>query len=134
MHIKRRIVKALDTFVAAGVLPKYQSSTVNSVYAMLQARMLKSLDGGRTSVFSTGKRYIPFANGALNSDTFEFEEGKNKDLYFRSRLFYDWNENASCPKFLQWMKDSLRPNQEKLIQAFCRALLTGYTSGERSST
>lgn len=131
MHIKRRIVKALDTFVAAGVLPKYQSSTVNSVYAMLQARMLKSLDGGRTSVFSTGKRYIPFANGALNSDTFEFEEGKNKDLYFRSRLFYDWNENASCPKFLQWMKDSLRPNQEKLIQAFCRALLTGYTSGER---
>ena len=46
MHIKRRIVKALDTFVAAGVLPKYSSATVNSVYSMLQARMLKSLDGG----------------------------------------------------------------------------------------
>lgn len=131
MHIKRRIVKALDTFVAAGVLPKYSSATVNSVYSMLQARMLKSLDGGRTSVFATGKKYIPFSNGALNSETFEFEEGKNKDLYFRSRLFYDWDENADCPKFLQWMKDSLRPNQEKLIQAFCRAILTGYTSGEK---
>lgn len=131
MHIKRRIVKALDTFVVAGVLPKYQSSTVNSVYAMLQARMLKSLDGGRTSVFSTGRKHIPFSNGALNSSTFEFEEGKNKDLYFRSRLLYKWDENAKCPKFLQWMKDSLRQGQDKLIQAFSRALLTGYTSGER---
>ena len=53
---------------------------------MLQAKMLKSLDGGRTSIFSKGRKHIPFANGALDSDSFEFEPGKNKELYFRSRL------------------------------------------------
>ena len=131
MHVKRRIVNALDTFVTAGVLPKYQSSTVNSVYAMLQAKMLKSLDGGRVSIFSKGKRYIPFANGALNSETFEFTPGKNKELYFRSRLMYEWDKDGKCPKFLAWMDDSLRKGQSRLIQAFARALLTGYTSGER---
>ena len=66
MHVKKRIVNALDTFVSAGVLPKYQSSTVNSVYAMLQAKMLRSLNGGRTSIFTKGRGYIPFSNGALN--------------------------------------------------------------------
>ena len=131
MHVKRRIVNALDTFVSAGVLPKYAASTVNSVYAMLQAKMLKSLDGGRTSIFSKGRKHIPFANGALDSDSFEFEPGKNKELYFRSRLLYEWDQDRKCPKFLAWMDDSLRKGQAKLIQAFSRALLTGYTSGER---
>ena len=60
MHVKRRIVNALDTFVSAGVLPKYAASTVNSVYAMLQAKMLKSLDGGRTSIFSKGQKAHSF--------------------------------------------------------------------------
>lgn len=131
MHVKRRVINALDTFVTAGLIPKYQSSTVNSVYAMLQAKMLKSLDGGRTSIFKKGTKYIPFKNGALNSETFEFTPGHNKELYFRSRLMYDWDETGKCPKFLQWMEDSLRPGQARLIQAFSRALLTGYTSGER---
>ena len=131
MHVKKRIVNALDTFVTAGVLPKYAASTVNSVYAMLQAKMLKSLDGGRVSIFSKGRKYIPFANGALDSDSFEFEEGRNKDLYFRSRLLYEWDQERKCPKFLAWMDSSLRKGQAKLIQAFARALLTGYTSGER---
>ena len=131
MHVKRRIVNALDTFVSAGVLPKYAASTVNSVYAMLQAKMLKSLDGGRTSIFSKGRKHIPFANGALDSDSFEFKPGKNKELYFRSRLLYDWDQDRKCPKFLAWMNTSLRQGQAKLIQAFARALLTGYTSGER---
>ena len=106
MHVKRRIVNALDTFVSAGVLPKYAASTVNSVYAMLQAKMLKSLDGGRTSIFSKGRKAHPFANGALDSDSFEFEPGKNKELYFRSRLLYEWDQDRKCPKFLAWMDDS----------------------------
>ena len=131
MHMKKRVITALDTFVTAGVMPKYTQATVNSIFHMLQGRCLKSLDGGRVSIFKKGRGYIPFSNGALNSDTFEFEEGTNKDLYFRSRLFYDWDPTAKCPQFLQWLKDSLRPGQEKLIQAFSRALLTGYTSGER---
>ena len=131
MHVKRRIINALDTFVSAGVLPKYAASTVNSVYSMLQAKMLKSLDGGRVSIFSKGRKHIPFANGALDSDSFEFEPGKNKELYFRSRLLYEWDQDRKCPKFLAWMDSSLRQGQAKLIQAFARALLTGYTSGER---
>jgi phage/plasmid-associated DNA primase len=131
MHVKKRIVNALDTFVSAGVLPKYQSSTVNSVYAMLQAKMLRSLNGGRTSIFNKGRGYIPFSNGALDSETFEFEPGKNKDLFFRSRLLYEWDQQGKCPKFLAWLDSSLRKGQGRLIQAFARALLTGYTSGER---
>jgi len=131
MHVKRRIVNALDTFVSTGVLPKYASTTVNSVYSMLQAKMLKSLDGGRTSIFTTGRKFIPFRNGALDSETFEFSPGHNKELYFRSRLMYDWDAEGKCPKFLDWMKDSLKPGQGRLIQAFSRALLTGYTAGER---
>ena len=50
---------------------------------------------------------------------------------FRSRLLYEWDQDRKCPKFLAWMDDSLRKGQAKLIQAFSRALLTGYTSGER---
>ncbi len=131
MHVKKRIVNALDTFVTAGVLPKYQSSTVNSVYSMLQAKMLKSLNGGRISIFSKGRGYIPFQNGALDSETFEFEPGQNKELYFRSRLLYNWDKEKKCPKFLAWLDNSLRKGQGTLIQAYSRALLTGYTSGER---
>lgn len=130
-HVKRRITNALDTFVTAGVLAKYQSSTVNSVYAILQAKMLKSVDGGRSNIFAKGRGHIPFNNGALNSETLEFIPGKNKELYFRSRLNYDWDKNGKCPKFLVWLDTALRSNQAVLIRAFCRALLTGYTSGEK---
>ena len=57
--------------------------------------------------------------------------GKNKDLFFRSRLLYQWDKEGKCPKFLTWLDSSLRKGQGRLIQAFSRALLTGYTSGER---
>ena len=130
-HMKRRIIDTLKTFVQAGVLPKYTSATINSIYNILQGELLRSSDEGTESVFGTGRSFIPFSNGALNTKTMEFIPGHNKDLYFRDRHLYEWDAKADCPKFLQWLKDCLRPGQEILIQAFCRALLTGYTAGER---
>jgi phage/plasmid-associated DNA primase len=130
-HIKRRIVKALDSLVQAGVMPKYNSANVNSVYLILKAKLLKSLDGGRKSIWSTGRKFIPFSNGVLDSETFEFKPGNHKDLYLRSRLSYDYDPDAKCPEFLKWLDKSLHKKQSILIQAFCRALLTGYTAGER---
>jgi phage/plasmid-associated DNA primase len=130
-HIKRRIVKALDSFVTAGVMAKYNSATVSSVFQILKAKLLKSVDGGRRSIWSKGRRYIPFQNGVLDSETFDFHSGQQKDLYLRSKLAYDYDPEAKCPEFLKWVNKALDTGQALLIQAFCRALLTGYTAGER---
>lgn len=130
-HIKRRIVKALDSFVIAGVLPKYTSATISSVFLILKAKLLRSADGGRKSIWSKSKGFIPFENGILDSKTLEFAPGNHKDLYLRNKLQYAYDANAKCPEFLSWIKNSLNPGQELLIQAFARAILTGYTSGER---
>jgi phage/plasmid-associated DNA primase len=130
-HIKRRIVKALDSFVTAGVMAKYNSATVSSVFQILKAKLLKSVDGGRRSIWSKGRKYIPFQNGVLDSETFDFHPGQQKDLYLRSKLAYDYDPEAKCPEFLKWVNKALDTGQALLIQAFCRALLTGYTAGER---
>jgi putative DNA primase/helicase len=130
-HIKRRIIKALDSFVTAGVMPKYNSATVSSVFQILKAKLLKSVDGGRRSIWSKGRKYIPFQNGVLDSESFDFHDGQQKDLYLRSKLAYDYDPEAKCPEFLKWLTKALDTGQSLLIQAFCRALLTGYTAGER---
>ena len=130
-HIKRRIVKALDSFIAAGVLPKYNSAMINSVFSILKAKLLKSADGGRRSIWTKSRGFIPFENGVLDTTTLEFEEGKHKELYLRHKLPYDYDQKAACPEFMRWITTALNKGQEVLIQAFARALLTGYTAGER---
>ncbi len=130
-HIKRRIVKALDTFISAGVLGKYNAATISSVFSILKCKLLKSADGGRRSIWTKSRGCIPFQNGILDTSTLEFEAGCNKELYLRHKLAYSYNENSHCPEFMRWIKSALDIGQEKLIQAFARALLTGYTGGER---
>ena len=130
-HIKRRIVKALDSFVVAGVLPKYTSATINSVYLILKAKLLRSNHGGRKSIWTKARGIIAFQNGVLDTQTMDFQPGPQKDLFLRHKLQYEYNGNANCPEFQTWLKNSLNPGQELLIQAFARAILTGYTAGER---
>lgn len=130
-HIKKRIVRALDSFISAGVLPRYTASTVNSVFAILKAKLLRSVEGGRKSIWATGRKFIPFNNGVLDTETLEFKAGNQKELFLRSRLSYQYDAKASCPEFLKWINKSLDVGQSLLIQAFARAILTGYTSGER---
>jgi phage/plasmid-associated DNA primase len=130
-HIKRRIIRALDSFVTAGVMSKYNSATVSSVFQILKAKLLRSVDGGRRSIWSKGRKYIPFQNGVLDSETFHFQAGQQKDFYLRSKLAYDYDPEAKCPEFLKWVTQALDTGQALLIQSFCRALLTGYTAGER---
>jgi len=130
-HIKRRIVKALDSFVTAGVLAKYNAAMINSVFSILKAKLLKSADGGRRSIWTKSRGSIPFKNGVLDTTTLEFEEGRQKELYFRHKLPYEYSTSARCPEFMRWITSALDKGQEVLIQAFARALLTGYTAGER---
>jgi len=130
-HIKRRIVKALDSFVTAGVMAKYNAAMINSVYSILKAKLLKSADGGRRSIWTKSRGIIPFKNGVLDTTTLEFEEGQHKELYLRHKLPYEYNTSARCPEFMRWITSALDKGQEVLIQAFARALLTGYTAGER---
>ena len=130
-HIKKRIINVLKPLVTAGLITDFKSSTINSVYNILQSELLLSTNEGTESVFKKGRTYIPFANGALCTKTMDFTPGQTKDLYFRDRHPYDWDAKAKCPKFLNWLDNCLRPGQTILIQAFCRALITGYTAGER---
>ena len=130
-HIKAHITKACDLFVKAGILAKYTATTIESVYKILKSKMLRSYEGGRKSIWSAGRSFIPFQNGVLDSDTMDFKPGLHKDKYLRSKLAFDYDDQADCPEFLQWLRTSLRAGQEVLIQAYARALLTGYTSGER---
>jgi len=130
-HIKRRIVKTLDTFVTAGVLPKYNSATVSSVFHILKAKLLKSIDGGRSSIWRSGRGLIAFKNGVLNSKTTEFKEGNQKDLFFQTKLAYEFDLTADCPEFLKWLSWAVGADKVILVRAFCRAVLTGYTTGEK---
>lgn len=130
-HIKRRIVKTLDTFVTAGVLPKYNSATVSSVFHILKAKLLKSIDGGRSSIWKAGRGLIAFKNGVYDTKNQVFEPGNQKDLYFQTKLAYDYDPTASCPEFLKWLSWAVGPDKVVLIQAFSRAVLTGYTTGEK---
>ena len=130
-HIKRRIVKTLDTFVAAGVLPKYNSATVTSVYQILKAKMLRSIDGGRVPIWNKGRRFIPFKNGILDPETQQFSAGNHKDLFLRTKLGYDYDKTAKCPKFLVWVENAIGTEKVIIIQAFLRALVTGYVTGEK---
>jgi P4 family phage/plasmid primase-like protien len=130
-HIKRRIVKTLDTFVTAGVLPKYNSATVSSVFHILKAKLLKSIDGGRSSIWKAGRGKIAFKNGVYDAKLQSFENGNQKDLFFQTKLAYDFDLTAKCPEFLKWLQWAVGPDKVILIQAFCRAVLTGYTTGEK---
>ena len=78
-HIKRRIVKTLDSFVTAGVLAKYNAAMINSVFSILKAKLLKSADGGRRSIWTKSRGCIPFKNGVLDTTTLEFVEGQQKE-------------------------------------------------------
>ena len=130
-HIKRRVVKTLDTFVRAGVLPKYSSATVNSVYQLLKAKLLKSVKAGRASIWQSNRGKIPFRNGVLDAATLDFEPGNHKDLYFQTKLLFDYDTNGSCPEFLKWLDWAVGKDKTIIIRAFLRAVLTGYTTGER---
>lgn len=130
-HIKRRIVKTLDTFITAGVLQRYNSATVSSVFHILKAKLLKSVNGGRVSIWSKNKSYIPFTNGILKSDDLDFVPGNDKNLYLRTKLSFPFDPKAKCPNFLNWLDSCVGKDKVIIIQAFCRALLTGYTTGER---
>lgn len=130
-HIKRRIVKTLDTFVTAGVLPKYNSATVSSVFHILKAKLLKSIDGGRNSIWRAGRGLIAFKNGVYDTKTHNFAPGNQKDLYFQTKLAYDYDPKAKCPEFIKWLTWAVEPDKVILIQAFSRAVLTGYTTGEK---
>jgi len=130
-HIKRRIIKTLDTFIQAGVLQKYNSATVGSVFQILKAKLLRSVDGGRTSIWKKNRGCIPFTNGVLRSENLDFIPGNNRDLFLRTKLSFPYDETATCPNFLNWLGSSVGKEKTIIIQAFCRALLTGYTIGER---
>lgn len=130
-HIKRRIVKTLDTFITAGILPRYTSATVTSVYQILKAKMLKSIDGGRTPIWSKGRRFIAFKNGILDPDKQQFSAGNHKDLYLRTKLGYDYDPAAKCPLFLTWLEHAVGTEKVVILQAFLRALVTGYVTGEK---
>jgi len=130
-HIKQKICSALDTFVKAGLIAKYTATTIDSIFKILKGKFLRSLDNGRKSIWSTSTGYIPFHNGVYDTKTMKFQEGLHKDLYIRAKLGFDYDAQASCPSFLNWLDTSLRKDQSVLIQAYARALLTGYTSGER---
>jgi len=130
-HIKRRIVKTLDTFVTAGVLQRYNSATVSSVFQILKAKLLRSINGGRNSIWQAGRGLIAFKNGVYNTKTQEFEEGNRKDLYFQTKLAYNYDEKAKCPEFLKWLEWAVGVDKVVIVRAFCRAVLTGYTTGEK---
>lgn len=130
-HIKRRIVKTLDTFITAGVLPRYNSATVSSVFHILKAKLLKSVNGGRSSIWQAGRGLIAFKNGVFNTKTQEFTEGNQKDLYFQTKLAYVYDPTATCPEFIKWLSWAVEPDKVIIIRAFCRAVLTGYTTGEK---
>lgn len=130
-HIKRRIVKTLDTFVTAGVLPKYNSATVSSVFHILKAKLLKSIDGGRSSIWKAGRGKIAFRNGVFDTKDQSFKDGNQKDLFFQTKLAYDFDLKAKCPEFLKWLNWAVGTDKVILIRAFCRAVLTGYTTGEK---
>jgi len=130
-HIKRRIVKTLDTFVTAGVLPKYNSATVSSVFHILKAKLLKSIDGGRSSIWKAGRGKIAFRNGVFDTKDQSFKDGNQKDLFFQTKLAYDFDLSATCPEFLKWLGWAVGSDKVVLIRAYCRAVLTGYTTGEK---
>jgi phage/plasmid-associated DNA primase len=130
-HIKKRIVKTLDTFVTSGVLRRYNSSTVSSVFQILKAKLLRSVNGGRSSIWQAGRGLIAFKNGVYNTSTGIFNAGNQKDLYFQTKLAYDFDLTADCPKFLAWLNWAVEPDKVIVIRAFCRAVLTGYTTGEK---
>lgn len=130
-HIKRRIVKTLDTFVQAGVLSKYNSATISSVYFILKAKLLRSVNGGRGSIWQTARGKIPFKNGVLDAKSLDFEEGNRRDYFFQTKLPFDYTEAAQCPEILKWLEWAVGKEKVVIIRAFCRAVLTGYTTGER---
>ena len=130
-HIKRRILKALDTFVQTGILQRYNSGTVNSIFLLLKARLLRSIKGGRKSIWTSNRGKVAFRNGVLDVETLEFADGFQRDLYFRSRLGFDFSEDTNCPKFLSWLSWAVGKDNVVIIQAFCRAVLVGYATGER---
>ena len=130
-HTKRRITKVLDTFVTSGVLDKYNSATVNSIYSLLKAKLLRSNRGGRQSIWQSSRGKIPFNNGVVDATSIKFEEGNHRDYYFQTKLAFDYSTKNKCPEMLKWLEWAVGKDKIILIRAFCRAVLTGYTTGEK---
>jgi putative DNA primase/helicase len=67
----------------------------------------------------------------LDVENLEFNDGHQRELYFRSRLDFDFSEDQNCPKFLSWLEWAVGKDNVIIIRAFCRAVLVGYSTGER---
>ncbi len=130
-HTKKRITKTLDTFKSAGVIQRYNSAFLSSIHAILKAKLLRSVNSGRESIWSTARGKIPFANGVLDAKSLEFSKGNHREYYFQTKLGFSFDASAKCPEILKWLEWAVGTEKIILIRAFCRALLTGYTSGER---
>lgn len=129
--IGKRVSKVMDTFMEAGLIPSYTASRVNSVVEILKRKLVRYIDNGTVSIWSSAKGSIPFQNGILNTKSMEFKEGKSPDNYLRNTLPYEYDANRECPKFKKWLSDSVGEKKVVLLQAFFRALITGYTSCEK---
>lgn len=53
------------------------------------------------------RKYINLRNGLFNLDTMTFEPTHSPDLYFTTQLDFDYDEDAQCPNFLQYLNSSL---------------------------
>lgn len=79
---------------------------VSSVTAMLRDDLFIS-DREITKQQSEQRRYVNLRNGMLNLDTMDFEERHDANLYFTSQLDFDYDPEAKCPTFQQYLRSSL---------------------------
>ena len=128
-RMKQSIIRVLDTMVQAGLLTKYSNQTVTSIYSILKGKLLKF--HGSKSIWAKNKGKIMFDNGYYDVHDQKFFEGKYREEYFQTKLGYQFDPASKCPDFLGWLDHSVGTDKKILIQAFCKAVLTGYTSGEK---
>lgn len=127
-EIRRMVRVFLRKFRSKGI--KVSAGQVSALEVMMRDAVFVS-DRVLNELQRTQKMYIPLRNGLYNLETWKLEPHR-KDLYFTYRLDFDFDEDADCPNFRNYLSSSLvKPDgspDEKLKQFLMEALAYSMTA------
>jgi P4 family phage/plasmid primase-like protien len=104
MHeLKRGIRRFLRGYRHDGI--KVSQRQINSLADMMEDECYIP-DRAITSYENHQNKYINLRNGMFNLETFQLEP-HNRDLYFTHQLDFDYDPDADCPHFRNYLNDML---------------------------
>ncbi len=108
--------RCLTQFMDAQLWRHCENSTLTSIVRQLRSRLLIP------HLWWGNDDHLAFANGTLDIRSDQFTPGHDPQHYLTAALPYDFDPQAKCPRWLQFLSEATGQDQRliDLLQALCR--------------